>query len=366
MATFGASAPASHTVNYDSLLTTTLSAYRPTLVDNIFKDSVILAALREFGGIEYVDGGDRIQIPLMYEAHTHVGSYRGYETIDIVPQDPFTSAFFRWAEVATTVTISRLEERQNSGEAALLNLLKSKIQHAEMSLREEINSQIVLGTVASTCFVSGNSGKDLYPLGYFMPKAPGTDPAGTGNDDIGNISSASYSWWRARNGDLSSNNAGVDFSLNVSTYKGFIVGLKRLYNYCSRGSGGSPNLVVMNQGTFETYESAVDERSRIQTTKLGEIGFDSLKLRGAECVWDEKVPDIHSGTSAITYGTAFMLNTNAYKLVIDKQTDFVNTPFVEPENQTAKTAKILFMGQTTANNLRKLGVGYCISQSIVA
>jgi hypothetical protein len=52
--------------------------------------------------------------------------------------------------------------------------------------------------------------------------------------------------------------------------------------------------------------------------------------------------------------------------VIDSQTDFVTTPFVEPENQTAKTAKVLFMGNTTISNPRKIGVADRISLSIVS
>ena len=78
------------------------------------------------------------------------------------------------------------------------------------------------------------------------------------------------------------------------------------------------------------------------------------------------VPDISTGTAAITLGSVFALNTKFYKLVIDSQTDFVTTPFIEPENQTAKTAKILFMGNATVSNMRKLGVAYGIAQTIVS
>ena len=44
----------------------------------------------------------------------------------------------------------------------------------------------------------------------------------------------------------------------------------------------------------------------------------------------------------------------------------MTTPFIEPENQTAKTAKVLFMGNATCSNLRKMGVLYAISQSITS
>jgi len=83
-------------------------------------------------------------------------------------------------------------------------------------------------------------------------------------------------------------------------------------------------------------------------------------------IWDEVVPDIYTGTAAITLGTAFFINTNFYELFIDSQTDIVTTPFVEPENQTAKTAKILFMGNAGVSNMRKHGVCMDISQSITS
>ncbi len=83
--TIGSSAPSQQTINYDALLSTTLFAYRKTLVDNIFKNSAFLAALRKYEGIEYQDGGERIAIPLMYEESSTVKSYKGYETLDTTP-----------------------------------------------------------------------------------------------------------------------------------------------------------------------------------------------------------------------------------------------------------------------------------------
>ena len=101
-------------------------------------------------------------------------------------------------------------------------------------------------------------------------------------------------------------------------------------------------------------------------SKMADMGFDNIKLRGATVLWDELVPDIYNGTAAVTVGSAFFINTDFYQLIIDSETDIVTTPFIEPENQTAKTAKILFMGQSCVSNLRKHGVIGGISQSIAA
>lgn len=368
MATVGnTSAPSTNTVYYDALLSTTLDAYVSggTMFDNIFKDSAFLAALRLMDAVQKQNGGERIRAPLMYGDNSTVKSYSGYDTLDTTPQDGMTTAFYEWREIGGTISISRKEERQNSGEAAIISLLQSKIKQAEMTMRETLNRQLLLGTVSGATFVPGNEGKDLNPLGYFLRKNNTLDPTSGGN--VGNIA-ASNTWWRHQTAvaDNSSADTGNAFALNVTTYKGLVVALKRMYNHCSRGTGGSPNLVVMDQNTFETYENALDDKVRYTNTRMADMGFDTIKLRGATCIWDEVVPDVDNGTEQLTRGTAFFLNTNFYKLIIDSQTDIVTTPFVEPENQTAKTAKILFMGNAAVSNLRKLGVLYAVSQSITA
>jgi len=367
MATIGdTGAPSTNTIYYDALLSTTLMAYRDTLVDNIFKDSAFLAFLRMSDAVKRQNGGERIMIPLMYGDNSTVKSYQGYETLDTTPQDGLTSAFYEWAEVAGTISISRKEERQNSGEGRLIGLLESKIKQAEMTIREELNRMLLQGTVSSATFVPGNSAKDLYPLGYFLRKDNTTDPTTGGN--VGNIAGASESWWRHKTAVLDSASAdtGNSFAVAVTTYAGMKLALRRMYNYCGRGSGGNPNLVVADQVTYETYENALDTQVRYTNTAMADLGFDTIKLKGATLIWDEVVPDVNNGTVAITAGTAFFLNTNFYNLVIDSETDIVTTPFIEPENQTAKTAKILFMGNATCSNLRKLGVAYATSQTIAA
>ena len=368
MATIGdTGAPSQNTIYYDALLSTTLMAYRKTMYDNIFKDSAFLAYLRLTDAVKKQNGGERTAMPLMYGKNDTVKVVGGYETLDTTPQEGMTTAFTEWSEIAGTISISRKEERQNAGEGRLLNLLEAKIKQAEMSMREELNEGLVLGKVSSSTFVEKTSvggSYGLIPLGMFLRKLNATDPI---TNNIGNIAGASNDWWRHRTGFINNQTvAGQDFKLSITTYAGFIAALRRMYNYCSRGSGGSPDICLMDQVSYETYENGLDEKVRYTNTKMADMGFDNIKLRGATVLWDEIVPDIYTGTAAITVGTAFFINTNFYNLVIDSETDIVTTPFIEPENQTAKTAKILFMGQANTSNLRKHGVIGGISQSIAA
>ncbi len=370
MATVGDSgAPSTNTVYYDALLSTTLAAYRKQMVDNIFKDSAFLTFIRNSGAWKSQNGGERIAMPLMYGDNDTIKTVGGYEQLDTTPQDGMTTAFYEWAEVGGTISISRKEERQNTGEGRLINLLEAKIKQAEMTMREKLNNDLLLGTVSGATFVpelstGGNLG--ILPLGYFLRKLNATDPTRGGYP--GNIASATYSWWRHKTADIGSNGAqtGNDFATNVTTYAGLKAALRRMYNYCSRGSGGSPDLVIADQVSFETYENALDTSVRYINTKMADLGFDTIKLRGATMIWDEIVPDVYTGTAAISKGTAFFINTKFYNIFYDSETDIITTPFVEPENQTVKTAKILFMGNAAVSNMRKHGVCYDILQTITS
>jgi len=81
-------------------------------------------------------------------------------------------------------------------------------------------------------------------------------------------------------------------------------------------------------------------------------------------MWDEIVPGTtNDGAAYAAFDTAdeqcmFFLNSDFISLVVDSQTDMVNRPFMESDNQTAKSALVLFMAELLCTNRRKQGVFY--------
>jgi len=196
--------PSTRSINYDALLSLSLEYTRSTLVDNIFTSTPFLAALYgAFGkkaknkkGVRLQNGGERIRQPLMYGKNSTVGSYSGYDILDVTPQDGMTTAFFTWRQLAGSVAISRKEERQNAGEGKIKDLLQAKIMQLEYTLRDELNYQLLGKTVSSRVWSAGDgiagqtSGADLDPLPHLIPIAP------AGSVSVGNINQSTYSWWR--------------------------------------------------------------------------------------------------------------------------------------------------------------------------
>jgi len=364
--------PSSLTDDYGALLTTTLRKMEARLHDNITRKNKYLSYLRMRGRWRSQDGGERVKVALMHALNSTADIYTGYGNLDTTPQDGITSAFYTWSQIAVSISISRLEERQNSGNSQAISLLQSKTRQAEVSASELLNNCLVAGRITA----SANLGQFFARIGRLdsaavgpLPLAVLIDANASRSVSVGNINGNTYSFWR--------NQA---TSSTATTFAGYKQELNQVYNDCSRGAGGNPDLVLGDQRMWEQYFNGLQNQERYVVTDqriidvLGGAGEDMLKLRGATFIWDEVVPDVETnaevvdaiGTVGASGGTVFMVNSESMEYVRDAQTDFITTPFVRPVGQDARVAQILWMGAMGTNNRRKNGVLYGISRSIVS
>lgn len=350
--------PSSLTDNYDALLTTTARAMQPRIHDNITKSNKVVAWLTEHGRFRKQDGGERVKVPLMHALNSTADIYSGYGNLDTTPQDGITSAFFDWSQIAVSIAISRKEERQNSGASKLLSLLETKTMQAEVSAKQLLNACLVAGRITA----SATDGRFLARTGRLdsgangpLPLAALIDGTAARSVSIGNINGATYSFWQNQ----------VSTSA-ATTWRGFFGECVSLYNDCSKGAGGSPDLIIDDQRTWEQYWNGLSNQERYVVTDQRTIdilgGSDLLKFRGAVRVWDEMVPDVETNAEVVdaigsfTTGSSFYLNREAMEWIVDSQTDWITTPFVHPVGQDARVAEMLWMGCMGINNRRKLGV----------
>ncbi len=360
--------PSSVTDQYDALLSTTLRNYQTKLHDNITRGNKFLAWLDSKGRMRKVGGGHQISIPLMHQQNGTADIYSGYGQLDTTPQDGITTAFFDWSQLAVSITISRKEKRQNSGKAKILDLLQAKTMQAEVSLKELLNNCIVAGRI-----VNGTASERIQArVGQLDSGALGPLPLGalidltpTRSVAVGNINPNTYSFWanQAKNS-------------SATTFVGLKNEMNGLYNDCSKGVGGSVDLILSDQVYWEEYWLALEQRERylVDDKKTIDIlgGSDGLKFRGATIVWDEVMPDPETPYNPVdAIGTqsasgAYFINTDTIEFITDSETDFITTDFVRPTDQDATTAQILWMGANTVNNRRKNGIHYGVARNITA
>lgn len=360
--------PSSVTDSYDALLTTTLRTVQPRLRDNITKSNKVLAWLDSKGRFRKQTGGYNVRVPLMHQLNSTADIMSGYGIVDTTPQDGITSAFYDWAQIAVSITISTKEERQNAGEAKILDLLKSKTTQAENSAKELLNNCVVAGKIAA----SSNLGQFSARVGRLdsgatgpLPLAALIDASPTRSVSIGNINGGTYSFWQNK-----------AKSSTASSWAAARLEMNSIYNTCSRGVGGPPDLMIGDQIAWETYWAGLEGKERyvVDNQKTIDIlgGSDALKFRGATFIWDEVVPDVETtaevvdGIGTVSASNIHFINSESMEYIVESECDFATTPFVRPENQLARTALIHWMGILGTNNRRKNGVLYGISQSIAA
>lgn len=409
----------STTDTYNALLSTTLRNYRKKLEDNIFIGLPLFYWLNEKGRKRTLDGGYSIMVPLLYGENTTVGVYEDYDTLDVTPQEGITTAEYNWGQAAVSISISRAEERKNSGPHRLINLLEAKTMQAEKSLQWYLNDRLhgIYGSngttyagkdsnsydsVGGTNVDAGSTAKGFISLDHIVRSGWGyadndggasfshtvggitvavdTDGAGSDYSDWDDVVADTYTnpWWLnysnpgfgrlqrgavgGKVGDVLSETE-LDYAGNITTNsnQNVISAMRSMYNRLSDG-GDTPDLGLTGQDVFETYEGALMPLERFTDTKLGDAGFQNLKFKGMTLIFDHGIttnlPDADASTSNLTV-PLYMLNSKYLDWTVDQETDFFTTDFYRPENQDARTAQILLMAQLTCSNRSKHGVISC-------
>lgn len=313
-------AVSSITYDVENIATTTLQNVRGVMADNIFKANPTVFFLLANGRVELESGGRYLEEPLVYARNNTVKSYTGYDTIDVSPTEEFTNARYSWKQFAGSISISGLEELQNSGPEAIFNMLSKKIEVAEMSMKETLD-EYVHDDAAS------KDPKDFLGLDNLVE-----DVAGGSQGVVGGIDRVANTWWRNKF------RGAVDPSTLTADMRTF-------YNECSRGIT-HPDILVTDYNLYELYEEQNQDKLRLHDTRLMDVGFDNLRFKGATLLPNEACLENHM----------YFLNTKFIRLKLHKRRNFVMTRFVKPHNQDARTSQILVAGNMTLNNSRFQGV----------
>lgn len=308
--------------DFNSLLSTTLQNYQPTLVDNIFKDLVLLNHLNERGRVRVEEGGTQIIEPLMYAVNDTVATYSGYDAIDLTPQEGITAAEYDWKQMAASIAISGIEEAKNRGTEAIIKLLNAKIMQAEMSLKTTLNAQL-FGTPSTNPAAS-----DFNGLGNIV---------GSQNNTVGGIDASTNSFWNP----TQATNMGATLALT---------NMADVYNRASKGSD-VPDLIITNTSLFEKYESLLTGNVRYQDVAKANSGFQNLMFKQTPIVFDLQLAVDASDAPMYFLNTKYLKLTglNGYWF---KTTDFMNGTVAGVD---ARYALVLAYGQLTCSNRNRQG-----------
>lgn len=294
-------------LTYDQISAITLKYYVPKMYDNIFNSNPLLQRHKK-RSYEKVDGGVSVMVPLNYAVPTASGWYSGYDTLATSDNDQITAAEYTWKQLFTNISISRLDELKNSGDAAILGFVKNKVKIAEKQMEDQLGTGI---------FSNATDPKSIVGLRQIVA---------TGNT-VGGISQSSNSWWQSQ----------VDSSTTTLTMSAIMT----QFNLATINSA-APSVLITTRSIYNSYYGLLQPQQRFSDSDTAAGGFASLLFNGAPMI-----PDSHCPANNL-----FGLNEDYVHLWVHKDEDMRFEPFQKPINQNVKVAKIYWMGAYGTSNAR--------------
>ncbi|MCA3704256.1 MAG: phage major capsid protein [Methylobacterium sp.] len=250
--------------NLSEIVTTTLRNRTGSLANNVLNNNALLFRLNERGNVKPFSGGRTIVQELTYQQNQTYQRYQGYDVLNVAPSDVITAAEYDIKQVAVAVSISGLEELQNSGKDALIDLLESRISNAEDTMQNNLSVD---------CYSDGTTdgGKQIGGLQAII--------ADTNTNTVGGINASTWSFWRNVSFSGVTDGGAAVSAANIQSY------MNRVYLNTARQSD-TADLIIADNNYFRAYWESLQAIQRINSDKLGQAGFQSLKFMGADVVFD--------------------------------------------------------------------------------
>lgn len=308
---------ASPNSSFTDIVTTTLQGYSGTIADNISNHNALLRQIDRKGNKRVATGRTIVQ-ELEYAENSTVMWYSGAETLDISPTETFTAAEFNYKQLAGNVTITGLEEIQNSGKEAIHNLLKSRIRNLEKSMKN---------TIATALYANGtgSSSKEVGGLQLLVADVP--------TNTVGGISGNTYPWWK---------NYVYDFSDNTATASTTTIQHAMNLSWINTVRGSDQvDIITADANYYLFYLESLTPNQRFTDDKGAGAGFTNL-------VFQAKVPVIYDDQCPANH--MYFLNTDYLFLRPAKGREFVPLGEKSSVNQDALVMPVVWAGNMTVSN----------------
>lgn len=292
----------------------------PQVTDNAYlkNNAFLYRTIRS--GKRMIQGGTQIEIPLMYKRFTNAGgTYRGFDLLNVSPQDTVKNAYVEWKQHYVTFAIDGLTLIKTDSPLAIANILTLLGEQMYMEMGENL---------AAGIFGNGTDDpKDIDGLGAIV---------GTSNVYAG-LDRSSDTWWQSTV-DSSTN------TLTLATMRGLFgnatVGASHPTIWFGNGTNYN-RLYALNLST-SGYGVSYNREPGGHDELLAQAGFTNLMF--------ENVPFVRDDNAAST--DIFSLNENFLNLVVSPRADFYLSDFEKPVNQDAYISTLLWAGNMICMNAK--------------
>lgn len=231
------------------------------IADNVLGNNPITAQLRKKKRIKTFDGGTKIIQELSFTTNPNGGAYSGYDTLPVAPAEVITAAEYTIKQYAVPVTVSGLEEIQNSGRAKIIDLVDARLEVAESTMANLLEVGIYGdGT--------GYNGKALTGLALQVEATATASQTST----VGGVSRQTYPFWRNQYSNPSTNTPAEAYAAFNAQWASQVRGADR------------PDLIILGQTLWSNYLSSLQAQQRFMEPGSADLGFPTIKFFDADVV----------------------------------------------------------------------------------
>jgi hypothetical protein len=309
-------------LTYGQITALTESHFIKKLADNIYSSKALVARLAAPGKLKLLDGGHQIIMPIIYSKPGSDGRfYEDLDELDTSRSDNITAAKVDWKQQFEPIRISRKELLMNSGDAAKLSLIASKMQIAQ----ENIDDVQGLGMFSDgTAATGANTTKQHTGLRAIISTT----------SDYAGIAVADFAGWAA----VSKTNSGTNRSLTLNLINQAIGALTEGKN--------RPTIACMKQDVHDEVWSLFQPHQRLMSESMKKLGFEGiLEVNGIPFIVD----------SHMVANKIFLLNENFLFLAAHRQENWRKETINSLETTNSMLTKMYWMGNLICNNRRFQG-----------
>lgn len=329
MARFSGVAGGTVPANTNVLVSTTLPKLQKTVVDQFFSATPFLWFIREKNRVKPWEGGDTLEIPLMFNENVMAKDYQTYETMDLKPPEGITTSIWGMVHYRVPIMYSRSMAAANRGASAIVDLIGTLRDQARLSLSKYINTDLFVESGFSTTKINS-----IYHLVE-------ENTAASQAQICGGIDKGTYTWWRHQ------------YKTIASASPGIMAAIRELYVNCGDGND-TPDLGLCDDYSYINLEDKLQTAVRFVNPRAVDWGFENVTYKGMTIFFDKSInDDAHDGDGD---GTFFMLNTKYLNLYIGTDANFRIVPPEWDFKQDAFVGGILVDLQLVCSQMRRQGV----------
>lgn len=296
--------------------------------DAVTDNSPLLYKMRQNGGIKVISGGRFISENIRIAQNGYVQLIDADEEIAMGYNNTLADFQFTPKIIVTPVVINELEQAQNQGDAAFLDLLDERMAVADSSTYNVMEAMLQGdGTTYG--------GKAFSGIRTFIVDS-------TSSGSIGGVSRTTYSAIRNASVNLLSTFGSATDSSNIESR------LRYAKNLIVRNTD-KPDLALLGQTYYNAGADSFSGKQRITVNKdMYEANFDNYVIEGMTAVL--AAGKIFSGLSHIAADRGYLLNTKTFNLKMYKGYNFQPLAKRTSFNQLVDASLMLGIGNLTINN----------------